>query len=184
MSRIGSKPIDVPGGVQVTVRDGVVSVKGPKGGLTQNVPPGITVEVKGGQIAVRRADDQKRSRAMHGLTRALVANMVRGVSEGFEKTLEVHGVGYNVKQEGGKLVLELGFSRPVDFALPEGIEVEIKALSNPAVFTLRGCDKQKVGQAAAVIRHMRPAEPYKAKGVRYAGEHIRRKAGKTFASAG
>jgi len=184
MSRIGSKPIDVPAGVQVDLRDDTVSVRGPKGALAQRVPPGISVTLAEGRLHVRRADDAKQTRAFHGLARALIANMVHGVTEGFEKILEVHGVGYNVKLQGRKLVLELGFSHPVEFPLPDGIEAEVKAPTNPAILVLRGCDKQQVGQVAAVLRHLRPAEPYKGKGVRYQGEAIRRKAGKTFASAG
>ena len=184
MSRIGKQPVDVPKGVQVSIKGRTVAVKGPKGDLSQQMPPRVTVTREGEQILVTRDSDEKEARAFHGLARALVANMVTGVTDGFAKTLEVHGVGYNVKQQGKTLVLELGFSNPVEYDLPQGIGVEIKAAANPAILTLTGADKQQVGQTAAVIRHMRPAEPYKGKGVRYEGEQIRRKAGKTFASAG
>lgn len=184
MSRIGKRPIDIPAGVQVEVSGDGVSVRGPKGTLRQAVPPAISVEVHDRQAVVKRLDEAKPTRALHGLVRALLANMVRGVSEGFSRALEVHGVGYNVRLQGRTLVMELGFANPVEYALPEGVEAEVKSASNPAVFVLSGCDKQRVGQAAAEIRRLRPAEPYKGKGVRYQGEQIRRKAGKTFASAG
>jgi large subunit ribosomal protein L6 len=184
MSRIGNQPIAIPAGVNVNIRGATVEVKGPQGALTQQLPPKVSIDVADGQVVVSRDDDEKQSRAFHGLTRALVANMVHGVSEGFIKVLEVHGVGYNVKIQGRKLVMELGFSHPYEFALPDGIEAEVRAPSNPAIFAIKGVDKQLVGQVAGILRKVRPVEPYKGKGIRYQGEQIRRKAGKTFASAG
>lgn len=184
MSRIGLKPVEIPAGVQVSVSGKQVAVNGPKGSLSREVPSRITVEVKDGKIIVGRQGDERLTRSLHGLTRKLLANMVLGVSAGYEKGLEIHGVGYSAKGQGRKLLLELGFSNPIEFPLPDGIEVEVKQATNPALFTFRGCDKQLVGQVAATIRDMRPVEPYKGKGVRYMGEQIRRKAGKTFTSAG
>jgi large subunit ribosomal protein L6 len=182
MSRIGAKPIVIPAGVQVSIKDSTVSVQGPKGALSHELPEGITVEQKDQELMLRRQRDDRRARALHGLTRMLVANMVQGVHEGFEKGLEIHGVGLSAKPQGRKLILELGFSHPIEYPLPDGIDAEVRTPTNPAAFMLRGCDKQLVGQVAAAIRSLRPVEPYKGKGVRYAGEQIRRKAGKTFTS--
>jgi large subunit ribosomal protein L6 len=184
MSRIGLKPVEIPAGVQVSVNGKQVAVKGPKGSLSHVVPDAITVEVKDGRIVVGRTGNERLERSLHGLTRSLLANMVLGVTQGYEKGLEIHGVGFSAKPQGRKLVLELGFSHPVELALPDGIEVDVKQATNPALFTFRGADKQLVGQLAATIRHLRPVEPYKGKGVRYMNEQIRRKAGKTFTSAG
>ena len=177
MSRIGRKPITVPAGVEVKV-DGanVVTVKGPKGTLTQAIHPNMTIEVNGAEINVTRPNDEKENRALHGLSRTLVANMVEGVVKGYEKKLEVNGVGYRVAKEGKKLVMNLGYSHPVVMVEPEGISFEVP--DQNTIF-VRGIDKQLVGQVAAQVREKRPPEPYKGKGIKYADEHIRRKAGKT-----
>lgn len=184
MSRIGAKPIEIPGGVQVAVQDNAVAVRGPKGSLSHMLPLGITAERSDQSLVVRRQGDDRRARSLHGLTRRLLFNMIEGVQKGYEKGLEIHGVGYSVKAQGRTLLLELGFSHPIEYPLPEGLEAEVRTPTNPGVFVLRGADKQLVGQVAAAIRVLRPAEPYKGKGVRYIGEQIRRKAGKTFTSAG
>ncbi len=184
MSRIGLKPVEIPAGVQVSIDGKQVTVKGPKGSLSHVIPDVITVEIKDSKIVVGRTDNERRGRSLHGLTRKLLANMVLGVTQGYERGLEIHGVGYSAKPQGRKLLLELGFSHPIEFPLPDGVEVEVKQATNPALFTFRGCDKQVIGQIAATIRDMRPVEPYKGKGVRFMNEQIRRKAGKTFTSAG
>jgi len=177
MSRIGRKPIAVPAGVEVKVDEAnVVTVKGPKGTLTQAVHPNIKVEVGATEINVTRPNDEKENRALHGLTRTLVANMVDGVVKGFEKKLEVNGVGYRIAKEGKKLVMNLGYSHPVVMVEPEGVTFEVP--DQNTIF-VRGIDKQLVGQVAAQVREKRPPEPYKGKGIKYADEHIRRKAGKT-----
>jgi large subunit ribosomal protein L6 len=182
MSRIGKNPISVPGGVTVTVDDRTISVKGPKGELSGDLPGVITVRQDGDTLLVERPDDQRQNRAQHGLTRTLVANMVTGVTEGFVKELEIHGVGYRANAQGPRnLELALGFSHPVRVEAPEGIEFEVIAATGgqASKIVVKGIDKQKVGQVAADIRKIRKPEPYKGKGVRYAGEHIQRKAGKT-----
>ena len=184
MSRIGFKPVAIPAGVQVSVSGKQVTVKGPKGNLSHVAPELITVEIKDSKIVVGRTSDERFGRSLHGLTRKLLANMVLGVTQGYEKGLEIHGVGYSAKAQGRKLLLELGFSHPIELPLPDGVEVEVKQVTNPALFTFRGCDKQLIGQMAATVRDMRPVEPYKGKGVRYMNEQIRRKAGKTFTSSG
>ena len=176
MSRIGKKPVDLPKGVEVTLNGQHLKVKGPKGELELNVHPEMTVKVDEGVMTVERPSDQKEHRALHGLTRALVANMVTGVSEGFQKTLEIIGVGYRADAKGKVLDLALGFSHPVQYQVPEGLTIETP---NQTTVVIKGADKQAVGQAAAVIRGFRPPEPYKGKGIRYQGEHVRRKAGKT-----
>jgi len=177
MSRIGRKPIAVPAGVEVKVDEAnVVTVKGPKGTLTQAVHPNIKVEVGATEINVTRPNDEKENRALHGLTRTLVANMADGVVKGFEKKLEVNGVGYRIAKEGKKLVMNLGYSHPVVMVEPEGVTFEVP--DQNTIF-VRGIDKQLVGQVAAQVREKRPPEPYKGKGIKYADEHIRRKAGKT-----
>ena len=177
MSRIGRKPIAVPAGGEVKVDEAnVVTVKGPKGTLTQAVHPNIKVEVGATEINVTRPNDEKENRALHGLTRTLVANMVDGVVKGFEKKLEVNGVGYRIAKEGKKLVMNLGYSHPVVMVEPEGVTFEVP--DQNTIF-VRGIDKQLVGQVAAQVREKRPPEPYKGKGIKYADEHIRRKAGKT-----
>lgn len=179
MSRIGKKPVPVPDGVTVTVDGQRVVARGPKGNLELEVPDPIRVgwdEQEGKTLVVRRPDDQKRNRALHGLARSLIANNIEGVSQGFSKTLEIVGVGYRAQPQGKGLRLSLGFSHPIDFPAPEGISLETP---NQTTIVVKGADKQQVGHTAAVIRSFRPPEPYKGKGVRYKGEHVRRKAGKT-----
>ncbi len=177
MSRIGKNPIPVPGGVTVTVAERNISVKGPKGELSRALPGVITVRQDGDTLLVERPDDERDNRSQHGLTRTLVANMVTGVTDGFTKELEIHGVGYRANAQGPRnLELALGFSHPVRVDAPDGIEFEVPA---PTRIVVRGIDKEKVGQVAADIRKIRKPEPYKGKGVRYAGEQIQRKAGKT-----
>ncbi len=177
MSRIGRMPIPVPNGVDVTIDGRSVAVKGPKGSLSHVVVAPITIErAEDGTLVVNRPDDERESRSRHGLTRTLVANMVTGVTEGYEKTLEIVGVGYRVTAKGSSLEFALGFSHPVTVDPPEGITFEVLA---PTRFVVRGIDKQKVGEVAANIRKIRKPEPYKGKGVRYAGENVRRKVGKT-----
>ncbi|GAA2110345.1 50S ribosomal protein L6 [Kocuria atrinae] len=175
MSRIGRLPISVPAGVEVAVDGSVVKVKGPKGELTQTVAAPITVVVEDGTIQVARPNDERESRALHGLTRTLISNMVQGVSEGFSKQLEIVGTGYRVQAKGANLEFALGYSHPVPFEAPDGITLSVEG-SNKV--TVAGIDKQRVGQVAAKIRKLRLPDPYKGKGVRYAGEQIRRKAGK------
>ena len=175
MSRIGRQPIAVPDGVTVEVEPGLVKVKGPKGELSQTVSPAMKVEQSDGEITVARPTDRGEHRALHGLTRSLIANMVEGVTEGFEKRLEIQGVGYRAQLKGKSLEMALGLSHPVNIEAPEGIEFEVP---QPTEVVVRGADKQLVGEMAARIRRRRPPEPYKGKGVRYAGEHVRRKVGK------
>ena len=176
MSRIGKKPVTVPQGVTLDLKGSEVAVKGPKGELAHTVVSPITIE-RGddGALVVTRPDDERDSRARHGLTRTLVANMVTGVTEGYEKTLEIVGVGYRVTAKGSSLEFALGFSHPVTVDPPEGISFEVQT---PTRFVVRGIDKQKVGEVAANIRKIRKPEPYKGKGVRYAGEQVRKKVGK------
>jgi large subunit ribosomal protein L6 len=181
VSRIGRKPVPVAAGIKVEVADGVVKVKGPKGELTAKVHPDITVELKNGEVCVTRHADDKTHRALHGLWRALIANMTKGVAEGYEKKLEIVGVGYKAEQKGKKILLALGFSHPILFSPPEGVNIVAPTLTT---ITISGIDKQLVGQVAAKIRGFRPPEPYKGKGIKYEGEYIRRKAGKAAATAG
>jgi large subunit ribosomal protein L6 len=176
MSRIGKMPVEVPKGVDVSLKDGTFSAKGPKGSLSLKVHPEIEVKMDGGTITVTRPSDQPRHRALHGLVRSLVANMVHGVNEGFSRTLEIHGVGYRADPAGTGIKLQVGHSHPIDYPAPEGITLECP---NQTTIVVSGADKQQVGQAAAEIRAFRPPEPYKGKGIRYQGEHVRRKAGKT-----
>ncbi len=177
MSRIGRTPITVPAGVTVTIADGnVVTVKGAKGTLTQTLHPAMTIACENNLITVTRPSDEAEDRAIHGLTRTLLANMVTGVTAGYEKKLEIVGVGYRVAKEGKTLVLSLGYSHPVKIA--ETAEVTFEVPDSNTIL-VKGIDKQKVGQMAAVVRSKRPPEPYHGKGVKYADEHIRRKAGKT-----
>lgn len=176
MSRIGLKPIVIPAGVEVSISDAnTVTVKGPNGTLTQDVNPNITVTIEGSEITLSRPNDNKDNRAMHGLYRALIANMVTGVTEGFKKNLEVNGVGYRVQMQGNDLVMNLGFSHQVIMTAPKGVKVECP---NANAIVISGADKQAVGQFAANVREKRPPEPYKGKGIKYAEEHIRRKEGK------
>ena len=177
MSRIGKLPVPVPSGVEVTIDGSLVSVKGPKGQLEHSVVAPITVERNDdGQIVLNRPDDERESKALHGLSRTLVANMVTGVSEGYAKKLEIVGVGYRVIAKGpAELELNLGYSHPINVKAPEGITF---AVESPTKFSVAGIDKQRVGEVAANIRKLRKPEPYKGKGVRYEGEHVRRKVGK------
>ena len=176
MSRIGKLPIQIPAGVEFEVADRTVTVTGPRGSLRQDVPRPITLEREGDVVLVKRPDDERENRSLHGLARSLLANMVEGVTNGFEKRLEIQGVGYRVQAQGNDLVFSLGYSHPVPVKAPEGITFEV---ATPTRFSVRGIDKQKVGQVAADIRRLRRPDPYKNKGIRYAGEVLRRKAGKT-----
>lgn len=180
MSRVGRQPIPVPEGVTVTLDGQRVTVKGPKGELSGSFDPELSIVLEDGELRVSRPTDQPRHRSLHGLTRTLVANMVVGVTGGFEKTLEIHGVGYRVLKKGNGIELNVGFSNPVAFEAPAGVELVIES---PTLLHVRGTDKQQVGETAARIRKVRPPEPYKGKGIRYSGEHVRRKAGKAAASA-
>ncbi len=179
MSRIGRAPIAIPAGVEIKVEDNnVVTVKGPKGTLTQHFNPNMAIAIEDGVLHVTRPNDAKENRALHGLTRTLIHNMVVGVTEGYKKELDVNGVGYRVAKEGNKLVMNLGFSHQVTVEEIPGIEIEVP---NPNKIVIHGCDKQQVGQFAAEVREKRPPEPYKGKGIKYTDEVIRRKAGKTGA---
>ena len=175
MSRIGRKPINIPAGVEVTVNGSEVTVKGPKGTLNSKIHPLMTVKVENGEILVTRPNDEKEARSLHGLTRSNISNMVEGVMHGFEKKLEVQGVGYRVAKQGKSLVMNLGFSHQVVVSENEDIKIDAP---NPNTIVISGIDKQKVGQFAAEVREKRPPEPYKGKGIRYAGEFVRRKEGK------
>lgn len=177
MSRIGRLPIPLEAAVKVAITDAEVSVQGPKGSMVHTMPRGITVEIEDKQVLVRRKDDSKSQRALHGLSRALLANAVHGVSKGFTKVLEIHGVGYSAVAAGKKVTFKLGYSHPIVYSVPEGIEV--KVLRN--VLTVTGYDRQKVGQVSAEIRDLRRPDVYKQKGIRYTGEHLRKKAGKAGA---
>ncbi len=175
MSRIGKKPIAIPAGVEVKLDGNTVTVKGPKGTLTQAVHPNMEVKIEGAEVTVARPDDQKENRSLHGLTRSLIANMVEGVTEGFKKELEINGVGYRAQMNGKTLVLTIGYSHLVNMDIPEGLTCEVPS---PNKIIISGADKQAVGQFAAEVRKKRPPEPYKGKGIKYADEHIRRKEGK------
>jgi len=178
MSRIGKKPIPIPRGVDIAVDGRTVRVKGPKGELERTFRPEVDIEMAEGELRVSRQSDAKRDRAFHGLTRALLANMVTGVSEGFRKTLEIVGVGYRAEKKNKALALAVGYSHPVEYPEPAGITI---STPTPTTIVIEGVDRQKVGQVAAEIRSVRPPEPYKGKGIRYQGEHVRRKAGKAGA---
>ena len=179
MSRIGRAPIAVPAGVEVSIADNnVVTVKGPKGTLVEQFHPNMTITLADGVVTVTRPNDLKENRSLHGLTRTLVSNMIVGVTEGYKKSLDVNGVGYRVALEGGKLVMNLGFSHQVTMEAPEGITIEVP---NQNQIVISGYDKQLVGQFAAEVREKRPPEPYKGKGIKYSDEVIRRKVGKTGA---
>mgnify|MGYP001139649672 FL=1 len=175
MSRIGNAPITVPSGVEITIDGPEVTVKGPKGELSRRFPERVTISVEDGVAKVTRIDDSRESKALHGLSRALLANMVTGVSEGYRKDLEIQGVGYRAQLKGRDLELQVGFSHPVTVPAPEGITFEVP---EPTKISVVGIDKELVGQTAAVVRKVRPPEPYKGKGIRYVGEYVRRKAGK------
>ncbi len=175
MSRIGRKPINIPAGVTVTADANVVTVKGPKGTLTQSFHPNMTISVEGNEILVTRPNDDKENRSLHGLTRTLVHNMVVGVTEGFKKELDVNGVGYRVQMQGKNLVMNLGYSHQVIVPSIDGITIECPT---PNKIVISGADKQAVGQFAAEVREKRPPEPYKGKGIRYTGEFVRHKEGK------
>jgi len=175
MSRVGQAPITVPDGVTVTLSDGRVQVKGPKGELQRSIPEGIAIAQEDGVLTVTRQSESRDVKALHGLVRSLVANMVQGVTQGYEKSLEIHGVGYRAAKQGNDIELAVGFSHPVRKAAPAGIEFDVPT---PTRITVRGIDKELVGQTAAEIRAIKKPEPYKAKGIRYEGEHVRRKGGK------
>ncbi|MBR2240393.1 MAG: 50S ribosomal protein L6 [Clostridia bacterium] len=175
MSRIGNKPITIPAGVEVTLDGNVITVKGPKGTLTKELHKNIEVSVNGTEITVKRPDDEAFNRSLHGLTRTLINNMIEGVEKQFSRTLEVNGVGYRAQLKGKKLVMNLGYSHPVEMDAPEGITFEVP---NPNTIIVKGIDKEVVGQTAAVVRTKRPPEVYRGKGIKYAEEHIRRKEGK------
>ena len=175
MSRIGKQPVPVPDGVEVAIEPELVRVKGPKGELSERKARAIEVKEDDGQLVVTRPTDRGEHRALHGLTRSLIANMVQGVTEGYEKRLEIQGVGYRAQLQGSKLVLALGYSHPVEIDAPPGIEFEVPV---PTQIVVRGISKQQVGETAAIIRKQRPPEPYKGKGIRYRGEYVARKVGK------
>ena len=176
MSRIGRKPIPIPSGVDVKIDAGVVRVKGPKGALQVDLMPGIEAEVADGAITLTRANEERQTRAYHGLNRALLANATTGVSDGWRKELEIIGIGYRAERKGAEVVFNLGYSHPIEFPVPDGIDIEVDAKANKVAVT--GIDRQRVGQVAADIRSLRAPEPYKGKGIRYAGERVRTKAGK------
>lgn len=176
MSRIGKKHIEIPAGVTVTINGSEVAVKGPKGELSRTFNSDLTISMEENVLTVTRPSDAKEHRALHGTTRAVIANMVEGVSKGFEKTLELIGVGYRAQKQGNKLVLSVGYSHPVEFDVEQGLEVEVP--SNTKVI-IKGINKERVGALAADVRQVRPPEPYKGKGIRYEGEFVRRKEGKT-----
>ena len=175
MSRIGRKPVAIPAGVEVKLDGTTVTVKGPKGTLTQEVHPNMTVKVEGSEVIVTRPDDEKQNRALHGLTRSLISNMVTGVTQGFKKELQVNGVGYRVAKQGKTLVMNLGYSHQVKMDEIDGITIDVPS---PNSIIISGADKQMVGQFAAEVREKRPPEPYKGKGIKYVDEVIRRKEGK------
>jgi large subunit ribosomal protein L6 len=179
MSRIGRRPVALPSGVSIERSESELRVKGPKGSLAMAVPRGIDVEIEGGQVRFARADDRKPTRALHGLSRALVANMVRGVTEGFTRVLEIEGVGYRAEVDGKSLKLALGFSHPIAMEIPGGLKV---AVEKNTVIRIEGIDRELVGQFAADVRSLRPPEPYKGKGIRYSDERVRRKVGKAGAA--
>ena len=182
MSRIGKKPVPLASGAKVTIQDHLVRVEGPKGKLELNVHPSITVKMGEGnkEVVVTRPDDQKQSKALHGLTRALLNNMITGVTQGYKKTLEIQGVGYKAEQRGKNLVLSVGFANPITVPIPSNLAVQVEGLK----IHVNGVDKQAVGQFAAEVRKLRKPEPYKGKGIRYEGEQVKIKPGKAFAGAG
>ncbi|OGX44581.1 MAG: 50S ribosomal protein L6 [Omnitrophica WOR_2 bacterium RIFCSPLOWO2_12_FULL_51_8] len=179
MSRIGKKPLKIPQGVKVEVKDGVVSVEGPKGKLARLLPFRITAQIENGCLILKRASDLKQDKALHGLFRALINNMLVGVTEGYTKEMEIIGVGFKSQAQANKLTMQLGFSHPVNFIIPEGIKIETP---KPNQIVIRGIDKEKVGEVAAEIRAVYPPEPYKGKGIRFAGEYVKKKVGKAQAA--
>ena len=181
MSRVGKQPVPIPGGVKVSLEDGIFVAEGPKGRVAQTMLAGVPIEVGETEITVKRESETGDARSKHGLMRALVANAVLGVSEGFSKVLEIHGVGYRAQLRGREIHLGLGFSHPVIFSVPEGIEAEVDEKAGK--ITIKGADRQQVGQVAADIRALRKPEPYKGKGIRYSDEIVRRKVGKAGAKA-
>ena len=180
MSRIGNRPVAIPSGVTVDKIDGGVRVKGPKGTLSEQLPPAIGIDISGSEIAFKRADDTGPTRALHGLVRALVANMVKGVVTPFATELEIQGVGYRAEASGKKLTLLLGYSHPIEMAVPEGLAVSVE---RNVIVKIEGIDRRRVGQFAANVRALRPPEPYKGKGIRYVDERVRRKVGKAAAGS-
>ncbi len=176
MSRVGKKPIPIPDKTKITFADSLLTVAGEKGKLSQAINPAIELKIEDGVMNVTMVAEDRNSRALQGLTRSLVANMITGVNQGFERKLEINGIGYRAELSGKQIVLHVGYSNPVTFNLPEGINADVAKNNN---IILSGIDKQKIGLAAAAIRKIRPPEPYKGKGIKYAEEHIRRKAGKT-----
>ena len=178
MSRIGKKPVAIPGGVTATVQGQTLTIKGPKGELQRTFHPAMKVSIEGGEVKVGRPSDDAQHKALHGLSRTLVANMVEGVTKGYEKALEIQGVGYKAETKPFGLTLTVGYSHQVEFKAPKGITLKAE---QPTLVKVSGADKELVGQVAANIRDVRPPEPYKGKGIRYQGEHVRRKAGKTGA---
>ncbi len=178
MSRIGKKPVVIPKGVEVRFDPPELSVKGPKGSLSARIPEGIGLEIADGEIRVTRPDDGRRSRSLHGTTRSVVQNLVTGVTEGFRKELEIKGVGYRANVQGSTLVMNLGFSHPVEYPVPKDVTIEVK---DQRIVSVSGIDRQRVGQVAAEIRAVKPPEPYKGTGIQYVGEHIVRKEGKSGA---
>ncbi len=179
MSRIGQKPVKIPEGVQAKVTGQTVTIKGPKGELSRTLHPSMTIEINDDTIQVSRPNDSKLYKSLHGLSRTLIANMVEGVTRGFEKVLILHGIGYRAEAQGGGLNLSLGFSHPVRYDPPEGIEIQAESLgADRQRIVVRGMDKERVGQTAAEIRSLKKVEPFKGKGIRYEGEYVRRKAGK------
>ena len=178
MSRVGRKPIPITKGVSVEKANGTVKVKGPKGEMSADINPDISVSISGEEVVLDRPSESRQHKSLHGLYRALILNMIQGVSEGYQKKLEIVGVGYRAELKGKKLLMQLGYSHPVMFSVPPEITVEVP---QPTQIVINGIDKQLVGQVAAKIRSMRPVEPYKGKGIKYEGEYVRRKAGKTAA---
>ncbi len=181
MSRVGKLPIPVPAGVKIQINDGVVRVEGPKGKLEHRVPPAVTVEVADGTLKVGRKDETRETRSLHGLTQRLLGNMVHGVHAGFTRNLEIVGVGYRAEAKGQSLQLSLGYSHPILFQLPPGVQARTE---RPTLITLESIDRQLLGETAAMIRRLRPPEPYKGKGIKYSDEVLRRKAGKAAGAAG
>ena len=179
MSRIGKKPITIPNGVKVEVKDSTVFIEGPKGNLSRSLSNRISLEIKENQILVKRQTDTKLDKSLHGLNRALISNMIKGVTEGYSKELEIIGVGFKASVQGNNLNMQLGFSHPVNFPIPDGIRIETP---KPTQIVVRGIDKEKVGEVSCEIRVIYPPEPYKGKGIRFVGEYVKKKVGKAVQS--